>query len=167
MSAGRKRATSCSTLRRSGRRSRLFDTEPAKRDGAPLVQALAGELINNHQVACTRCGLQYLVHDGLHACPGCGHAASHDYRVFLSEGSSVRLDRQGLQLTRQLLGGRPQVQKLYARLFLLGGVPFVCAHGHTVLHRHRTSFLLATGIHVPLLRRDRLRLNGVAEVLLY
>jgi len=147
--------------------ARMFDPEPARRNGAAFIQALTGEFVNNHQVACTRCGLQYLVHDDLSGCPSCGHAASHAYRAYLPNGTSVTVGSQGVALTRELLGGSPALERMHARLFTIGGVPFVCAHGRTVLQRHRTAFLLPSGIHVPLMRGDRLGLNGVTEIFVY
>lgn len=147
--------------------ARLFDPDPGRRSGAPFIEALAGEIVNNHQVGCSRCGLQYLVHERLAGCPGCGHRASHQYRVFLPSGTDARLGSEGVALTRALFGGLSGVERLHARLFTLGGVPFVCAYGRTVLQRHRTSFLLPMGIHVPLLRGDRLSLGGSAEVFVY
>lgn len=145
--------------------TRLFDVNPQRRCGTAFVQAMTSELINNHQVGCSHCGLQYFVHHDLNSCPGCGASAKQDYKVILPNGSCQRLCSQGLMLTRRLFGGNPQVDPMHVRLFTMGGVPFVCAHGATALRRKGASFLLPTGLHVPLIRGDRICLAAGAEVL--
>lgn len=145
--------------------SRLFDV-PSKRDGRALVQALATALINNHQVACPRCGLQYLVHHGLHTCPGCGLSASADLKIALPNGDRLRLTPSGVPLGRDAFGGNPRVQRVHARLFLLGGIPFVSAFGEAGIQRAGgQKFLLPLGLHVPLQRGDRVNLAGAVAVM--
>ena len=144
--------------------ARLF-CAPAQRDGRALVQALASELVNNHQVACTRCGAQYLAADETPACPACGKSTGRDYQLVLPTGARHRINREGYVVGRAKHGNDRRIEPVHLRFFSMGAVPFVAAFGNTTLRRAGRTFRLPMGIHVPLQRNDCLSVNSAVSVL--
>jgi hypothetical protein len=143
--------------------ARLFDRNTAHRDGPGFVKALTSALVNNHQVACNQCGMQYFAHEQLSDCPGCGSSTT-GFTLYLANGMKLPLSKEGLVLTGKLLNST-QVRPRHARLFMLGPVVFVCAYAPTAVMRRGVLMQLTEGIHVPLVKGDRVRLTGSVEVL--
>lgn len=145
--------------------ARLFEKQPQFRDGAAVVRALTSEVINNHQVTCQRCGMQYFVHMLRTNCPSCACSVDSTYSACLPDGTLMPLSNTGLPLTRALLGNA-KVQQLHARLFTMGGMAFICAYSSTHILRRGVRLLLPLALHVPLMRFDRVRLTESVEILI-
>jgi len=145
---------------------RLFDPRPTARDGTALVNALASEVINNHQIQCGSCHGASLVHAGATSCPLCSGRLCPPLRMNLFGGRTISLDRD-LNVTRELLGGAKYVSRLHARVFRIGAITFVCSltdTSQTRLIRDGVPMVLSRGIHVPLLPGDRLRFGSAVFV---
>ncbi len=149
---------------------RLFDPNPAVRDGRAVLRVLVNEVVNNHQIQCGSCGLAIFAHEGSRTCPVCANPLAAAAQLVLPNGQRLPVTGD-LPVTRELLGGLPFVSRMHARLFLLGSVPFVVSlstGSWTTLVRGAAKMQLAPGVHVPLLPGDRLRFGSAryAEVML-
>ena len=145
---------------------RLFDSNPAVRDGRALLKVLVAEVVNNHQICCSACSAAFFVNEALRVCPLCRASLSPPLQMVLPGSGRLALNGE-LLITRALLGDAPYISRLHARVFRLGAVFFVSSlttTSRTCLIRGVEKMELTPGIHVPLLPNDRLRFGSGAYV---